>query len=76
MPCGGIYPMKGLEGERCWHCNHTNCDHYCEEWDAGLHGACIELFLATEEGKIVLEHKHIVIRRTGDTEEVLYKEGG
>lgn len=75
MPCGGIYPMTGLENERCWYCSLVGSDHFVEEWDAGIHGACIEKFLKTPEGKIVLSHKHVVIREIEGTTEVLYKEG-
>ncbi len=73
MPCGGIYPMTGLENDRCWQCGKTGCDHFVEEWDAGIHGTCIEEFLKTPEGEIVLSHKHEVIRKTGDTIEVLHE---
>jgi len=71
MPCGGIYPCAPMEGERCFYCGKRDCDHYVEEWDGGLHGTCIDDFLKTREGAIVINHKHKVVRKTGDTYEVL-----
>jgi len=73
MPCGGIYPDSTMSKDRCWMCRQIGCDHFVMEWDAAIHGTCIEAFLETEEGKVVLDHKHIVIRKTGNTEEVLHK---
>lgn len=67
MPCGGIYPITFgdfyVRGE-CWHCGKSNpvLSHYCEEWDAFLHSECIDPFLKTKEGDIVLQHGHEVIR--------------
>lgn len=72
MPCGGIWPIgpEGLFVEDaaeqrplyCLHCGKKGADHFCEEWDGGLHGACIEPYLQTEEGLCVLNHGHQVER--------------
>jgi hypothetical protein len=71
MPCGGIFPIKGSWVEameekaphpaKCWQCNKPGCDHWCEEWDTAIHGGCVEAFLKTEEGLLVLSHRHPVI---------------
>lgn len=61
MPCGGIYPISDANPAwRCFYCNETGCDHFCEEWDCGLHEACVVPFLHTEEGEVVLDHKHSI----------------
>lgn len=61
MPCGGIYPISDANPSwLCFYCNETGCDHFCEEWDCGLHGACVVPFLHTEEGELVLDHKHAI----------------
>jgi hypothetical protein len=73
MPCGGIYPARDVAEHRCWHCGKIGCDHFVMEWDCAIHGECIEAFLETEEGDVVLSHKHEVIRKTGDTIEVLHE---
>jgi hypothetical protein len=73
MPCGGIYPLAQhwaaayyghSAADWCFHCGKTDppCTHFVEEWDAYLHGECIDAFLQTDEGRIVLEHGHEVIR--------------
>lgn len=68
-PCGGIYPIKDswLEplvscGE-CFLCNlDTNTtDLWIEEWDAPLHRNCLETFMKTEEGQIIIKHGHSVV---------------
>ena len=71
MPCGGIYPMEGRRGVECFYCEGRTPipDHYCEEWDAFLHGKCVEPFLTTEEGKIVIEHGHEVVVMIVEKEE-------
>ena len=72
MPCGGIFPMEPVvsthpEGQTCscccWTCSKhfPPPDHFLIEWDAFIHGKCVEAFLKTDEGKIVLDHKHAVI---------------
>lgn len=77
MPCGGIWPLAKVNGKwagdpelRCWQCNRSGADHFCEEWDTGLHGKCIAEFLETEEGKVVVNHGHQVRRY----DEVLHEE--
>jgi len=66
MPCGGIYLWVPAEkNERrgpCFHCNEAEPipTHMCIEWDAYLHDVCVIPFLATAEGKVVLEHRHSV----------------
>jgi hypothetical protein len=34
---------------------------WCEEWDAPLHTGCVEEFLKTPDGKIVLAHGHSIV---------------
>lgn len=62
MPCGGIYP-GGLMAQRysCLQCDKPGCDLWCEEWDSPLHSECVEEFLKTVPGDIVLNHGHEVI---------------
>ena len=63
MPCGGIYPVCPQE-DICFYCGKTGLlDHFCDEWDTGLHAECVEPFLKTEEGKVVLAHGHRIIVR-------------
>jgi hypothetical protein len=70
MPCGGIYPIKGswvvdlASFGTCYHCGlDTNGnDLWVEEWDAPIHSKCVDDFLKTKEGQIVLKHGHEVIR--------------
>ena len=70
MPCGGIYPIKDSWVEPycnigdCFQCNKQTDvnDLWVEEWDAPIHKNCVDDFLKTEEGKIILDHKHEVIR--------------
>lgn len=65
MPCGGIgfggplYPDV-WEGD-CFHCGKPGANHFCDEWDCFLHAECVLPFLATEEGQIVIEHKHRIV---------------
>lgn len=60
MLCGGIWPLKDFRGE-CWMCGKAGARHYCEEWDCFLHGRCVPKFLSTtDEGKVVMDHKHDV----------------
>lgn len=74
MPCGGIYPIKGSWAEKyikpempCWQCNKGNCDLFCMEWDTPLHSECVEEFLKSEDGQVVLNHKHdVVILKNGE----------
>lgn len=66
MPCGGIYPIgesihkKLYNNHPCWQCGKPGCDLVLVEWDSYLHSACVDEFLRTEEGKIVLVHNHEV----------------
>lgn len=66
MPCGGIYPAVQREGtETCFLCQKPiSEDRYyeCIEWDCSLHVKCLDPFLTTIEGKIVLMHEHEVVR--------------
>lgn len=73
MPCGGIYPLThhwaaqylgNSAADWCFYCHKAEPlpTHFVEEWDAFLHGECIDAFLETREGKIVLEHGHEVVR--------------
>ncbi len=60
MPCGGIFPVSDGAHYPCWHCNELGSDHFVEEWDAFIHAGCIIPFLHSEEGEIVLAHKHYI----------------
>jgi hypothetical protein len=84
MPCGGIWPasVENQTGGRaqnllCWHCNKPKVDHCLEEFDSYIHGSCVHMFLRTEEGQIVVEHKHhiqvdgTVLQREGELNETL-----
>ena len=71
MPCGGIYPVKDAPAHPCWQCNELGADHWLEEWDAVIHKDCIEAFLKTEEGQIVIDHNHHI--QVGEA--VLQEEG-
>lgn len=66
MPCGGIYPAVQKEGtETCFLCQQPiNEDRYyeCIEWDCSLHVKCVDPFLKTLEGQVVLAHGHEVVR--------------
>lgn len=59
MPCGGIYPTEKNDYP-CWQCGEKGCDLILIEWDSFLHSACVDAFLLTEEGKVVLGHGHAV----------------
>jgi hypothetical protein len=63
MPCGGIFPgyAGGTVDHPCWVCRKGGCDLFCMEWDAVIHSACVPKFLASDEGQIVLDHKHQVV---------------
>ena len=76
MPCGGIYPVEPPEDEhvayadgnlRCWQCNKPMSRDipasFVEEWDSFIHDHCIDAFLLTEEGRIVIDHGHDIERR-------------
>jgi hypothetical protein len=58
MPCGGIYPLSFPMVSPCFVCGKEGSDHFIEEWDAFIHADCILPFLQTEEGQIVLKHRH------------------
>lgn len=72
MPCGGIYPISGswvepIEAQsvaplRCFHCDKSNPkpELWCEEWDSGLHRECVPAFLMTHDGKLIMEHGHLI----------------
>jgi hypothetical protein len=73
MPCGGIYPISGSWVESiekpniapllwCLHCNkpEPRPDFWCEEWDGGLHRDCIPAYLMGAEGRIIMDHGHMV----------------
>lgn len=75
MPCGGIFPIGHTEGVddvehggKCWTCGKSEPvpDLFVVEWDAYLHRACLGKFLASEEGQIVLDHKHAIVVPEGD----------
>lgn len=82
MPCGGIYYIGKPHNVRvvsdhvdafrgiheCFHCGKKDPepDHTVIEWDADIHGDCIEPFLLTAEGELVLLHGHPVYRKEAD----------
>jgi hypothetical protein len=72
MPCGGIYPV-GPADVPCFLCNESGADHALIEWDAALHGKCVQPFLNTDEGQIVLNHKHWVIVELGAERKVMHR---
>ena len=72
MPCGGIYPIKVPAKYTCIYCEKGDTDHWAEEWDGPLHGNCVVPFLGTEEGKVIVDHKHLI--KVHD--KVLQEEGG
>ena len=65
MPCGGLYPVADTH-KQCFSCGISDHSEYSfvDEWDAFLHDRCIEEFLASPEGEIVINHGHEIIRRT------------
>ncbi len=82
-PCGGVWPCKPLKEyiSPDWHCFFCHKwedkdgklpDHHCEEWDAMLHGGCVEEFLKTDDGKLVIDHNHLI----QIYDDVLQQEGG
>lgn len=51
----------------CWHCGKPGSDCFLEEWDSFIHSECVPDFLKTEEGQVVLHHKHHVgVWRNGE----------
>jgi hypothetical protein len=83
MPCGGIYPVDVSRwavalapgDASCWQCGKGLSSDipasFCEEWDTFLHDACIDAFLASDEGQIVIGHGHEIIRRTDNAPKCL-----
>lgn len=74
MPCGGIrlayVPPKTIKDYpyidvRCWVCGKPcigDCSFW-DEWYAYLHDECVDKFLKSEEGALMLSHGHEVERR-------------
>lgn len=65
---GGIHPDAALCGQHsCFRCGKAfhafDLVSYCEEWYAFLHDECIDAFLSTPEGRIIVVHEHEIIRR-------------
>ena len=63
MPCGGIWaPEPGSHwlSTKCWECGQTGCELFCDEWDTPLHIKCLGKFLQSDEGQIVINHKHSI----------------
>lgn len=66
MPCGGIYPGGPIPPPKtgydfpCWVCRKSGAQHFCDEWDTPIHARCVPTFLQTEEGRVVIKHKHTV----------------
>lgn len=72
MPCGGIYPAPAFGGPDalaesgpCWECRKYGCELWVEEWDTPLHEKCLDAFMLTGEGAILLEHGHTVMTTQG-----------
>jgi len=72
MPCGGIYPVDGDSGvyapgydPQCFYCGQAKNGpwSFVEEWDALIHDLCIDDFLKTREGLIVVAHGHEIMYR-------------
>jgi len=72
MPCGGIHPIDNdqlgtirehLDSTQggCWVCSRGGAMHFCHEWDTFIHARCVPRFLATDEGQIVIDHKHTIL---------------
>lgn len=76
MPCGGIYPYDPDDSRDdrktideflspghggCWVCSKGGAKHFCEEWDTFIHARCVPSFLQTEEGQIIISHRHHVL---------------
>jgi hypothetical protein len=67
MPCGGITPTKNsflrdtvASPQECYYCGKKGALHFVEEWDAFIHAVCVPAFLQTDEGKVIIKHKHEV----------------
>ena len=66
-PCGGItnsvLGMYEPKGGPCFTCGEQVTEHglFVEEWDAIIHRDCLGEFLCSEEGKVVMAHKHQII---------------
>lgn len=62
MPCGGIYKQLTDKESWCFECGQTITtdteSYYCEEWDCDIHVTCLDAFLDSPEGEIVLLHGH------------------
>ena len=52
---------SGKDGFACWVCNKRGAMHFCDEWDTFIHARCVPMFIQTEEGQILIHHKHAVI---------------
>ena len=72
MPCGGIYPEKSswaedyhYDNSPCFVCNKPSGkiddNLWVEEWDTSIHRKCLEAFMKTDEGKIVIAHGHSIV---------------
>ncbi len=59
----------------CW--QRSGAAGTATSWDAYIHGACVAAFLKTDEGQIVVEHKHhiqvdgTVLQKEGELNEIL-----
>ena len=67
MPCGGIYPVTDKDKGWCFGCGATldgsELCSFVEEWDALIHDRCIDSFLTSPDGQLVISHGHDIIRR-------------
>lgn len=63
MPCGGIWPIKPDNDprSRCWVCDKPGSNLCVEEWDAVLHSSCLDAFMETDEGRLIIRHSHDII---------------
>lgn len=60
MPCGGIGPMVPTDDDssKCFMCQKKSSDLWVEEWDTGIHRACLPAFLMSQEGQDMMSHGH------------------
>lgn len=75
MPCGGILPVGGESTVLCFLCRKKGADLFVLEWDANLHSGCVRQFLRTEEGQIVVRHRHVICFMENNALVTLQEEG-
>jgi hypothetical protein len=66
LPLSHHFAQNFVIGDsECFYCGKSDppVTHFCDEWDSYLHDTCIDAFLLTEAGHIVIKHQHEVIYR-------------